>query len=747
MSRLARWLSCAAILLPAMAHAQSLGLKLRMESELQPIPPDEQQTEPSAVFVEAERVSGQQGETVQAAGHVRLRTRGRTIFADEVVYEPVDEKITATGNVRVDRLGDVLECSSVELDMKKDTAYAVSPEYHFRALGARGRADKLFVEGKSKVRAENGTYSTCATPGKDWFLRVRKLDLDRDKDEGVARHATVVFKSVPILYTPYIDFPLSNQRKSGLLSPTYGTTGKSGFELTVPLYLNLAPNYDATIAPRFLAKRGLMVNNEFRYLTDRMGGQASAEILPNDRGRDGERRYALALRHNQQLTSRLSGALNLQKASDDLYFVDLSNRLATTSITNLPRDASLQYNGGWWNLSGRTQKFQTLQDPRAPITPPYARVPQVSLTALRQDLLGFDASVSSEFVAFSHPTLLNGRRLTLYPSVTYPLQTSYATIVPKLGLHQTFYDLDSSAASATPDANYSRTLPVFSMDSTVTFERNTSFLGTPLLQTLEPRLYYVYIPFRDQSQLPVFDTAVADFNLAQVFSENQFVGGDRINDANQLTGAVSSRFIDPLEGSERLRLTLGQRFFFGDQKVTLPNTAIRTQNRSDLLAAVTGRMTASWYADAALQYDIARRRPYRSTYSVRYTPEPGKILNFGYRFNRGTFEQADVSTQWAFNDQWSVVGRFAYSLQDRRATTTIAGIEYNAGCWVGRFVMQEFVAFTDDSVRAFFFQLELNGLSRIGSNPLEILRQNVSGYQRLNALPQSQLNDDYYPTQ
>lgn len=747
MPRLARWLSCAAILLPAMAHAQSLGLKLRMESELQAIPADEQQSEPSAVFVEAERVSGQQGETVQAAGHVRLRTRGRTIFADELVYQPDGEKITASGNVRVDRLGDTLECSRVELDMKQDTAYAESPEYYFRALKARGRADKLFVEGKSKVRAENGTYSTCAVPKKDWFLRVRKLELDREKDEGVARHATVVFKNVPILYTPYIDFPLSNQRKSGLLSPTYGTTGKSGFELIVPIYFNLAPNYDATVAPRFLAKRGLMFNNELRYMTDKATGQASAEFLPNDRERDGERRYALAFRHNQNLTDRLSGALNLQKASDDLYFVDLSNRLAATSITNLPREASLQYNGGWWTLSGRTQKYQTLQDPRAPITPPYARLPQVSLTALRQDIQGFDANLSSEFVAFSHPTLLNGRRLTFYPSLTYPVQTSYATIVPKLGLHHTFYDLENSATSSAPNSSYNRTLPIFSLDSTVTFERNTSFFGTPLLQTLEPRLYYVYIPYRDQSQLPVFDTAVADFNLAQVFSENQFVGGDRINDANQLTGAVSSRFIDPLDGGERLRLTLGQRFFFGDQRVTLPNSVVRTQNRSDLLAAITGRMTTSWYADAAVQYDVNERRPYRSTYSVRYTPEPGKVLNLGYRFNRGTFEQTDFSTQWSFNDQWSVVGRFAYSLRDRRATTTIAGIEYNAGCWIGRFVMQEFVTFTQDSVRAFFFQLELNGLSRIGSNPLEILRQNVTGYQRLNALPQTQFNDDYYPTQ
>ncbi|MGE4057061.1 MAG: LPS-assembly protein LptD, partial [Vicinamibacterales bacterium] len=658
-------------------------------------------------------------------------------------YSLKDEQLTATGNVRVDRRGDILEGSSVKLDLNKDTAYAESPEYYFRQLNARGKADSLTVTGKTKIHAENGTYSTCEIPEDNWFLKVRRLDLDREKDEGVARHVKVYFKNVPFLYTPYLDFPLSNKRKSGLLSPTYGTTGKSGFEFTQPIYLNLAPNYDATIAPRFLAKRGLMLNNEFRYLGRKLNGMLSAEFLPNDRDRQGERRYALAWRHTQAFTNRLSGYVNLQKASDDLYFVDLSNRLAATSISNLPREAAFNYSGGWWTLSGRTQKYQTLQDPKAPITPPYARLPQVTLKAMRPDVRGFDLQFASELVSFSHPTLLNGRRLTLYPSAAYPVQRAFGTVTPKIGLHQTYYTLDGSATEST----INRSIPIFSLDGTMTFERDTSFLGTPLLQTLEPRLYYVYIPYHDQSQVPVFDTALADFNLAQVFSENQFVGGDRINDANQLTGAVSTRFIDPLDGRERLRLTLGQRFFFGEQRVTLPNVLPRTESRSDLLAAITGRMTDSWYADVALKYDVNERRPDRSTVSVRYNPAPGKVLNFGYRFNRDSFEQTDISAQWILNDRWSGVGRWSYSLPDRRSTTLIAGIEYNAGCWVGRFVMQEFVTLTQDSVRAFFVQLELNGLSKIGSNPLEILRQNVAGYQKINALPQTQFNEDYYPQQ
>ncbi|MBI1394577.1 MAG: LPS assembly protein LptD [Betaproteobacteria bacterium] len=743
MSHLARWLIVAAISLPGMAAGQSLGLKLRLDRELRPIPPDEQTDQESTLFIAADELSGTEGDYVDAAGHVRLRTRGRVVFADKLFYSLRDDTLTATGHVRVDRRGDVLEGKSVTVNMRNDSAYAESPEYYFRQLNARGKAEKLFIDSKTHIRALGATYSTCKVPEDDWYLRVGKLDLDRKEDEGVARNVMVFFKNIPLLYTPYIDFPLSNRRKSGLLTPTYGTTGKSGFEFTQPVYLNLAPNFDATIAPRFLAKRGLMLNNEFRYLMPSFRGIASVEYLPNDRDRQGERRYALALRHDEAFSNRLTGYLNLQKASDDLYFVDLSNRLAVTSISNLPREAGFTYAGGWWTLSGRTQKFQTLQDPRAPIVPPYARLPQLTLTALEPDVRGFEAQLYSEFVSFSHPTLLNGRRFTLYPSLSYPLQRSFVTITPKLGLHQTFYDLDRS----TLPSNESRTIPTFSLDSTVTFERDTSFLGTPLLQTLEPRLYYVYIPYHDQSRLPVFDTALADFNLAQAFSENQFVGGDRINDANQLTGAVTSRLIDPLDGRERLRLTLGERFFFGEQRVTLPNTPPRTQSRSDLLAAATGRMTGAWYIDSALTYDVNERHQDRSSLSLRYNPVPGKVLNAGYRFNRDSFEQTDLSAQWALNDRWSTVGRWSYSLRDRRSTTVIAGIEYNAGCWVGRFVMQEFVTLTQDSVRAFFVQLELNGLSKIGSNPLDILRQNVAGYQNINALPQTQFNEDYYPLQ
>ncbi|MCW5623621.1 MAG: LPS-assembly protein LptD [Burkholderiales bacterium] len=740
MHRLRRWLLAVFMVAPFPGHAQDLGLKLRLQPSLMPPPVEDTAAEDAPLFIDADRMSGTQDESVQASGDVRLRSRGRTLSADKFFYSIKDEQFTAEGNVRLDRSGDVLEADKVFFDVAKEQGYADSPEYYFRAMQARGKASKIYLDSKTRYRAEEATYSTCEVPEDGWYLKVNKLDLNRDKNKGTARGAKLIFKDWPILYTPYIDFPLSNARKSGLLAPTYGTTRQSGFEFTVPLYLNLAPNYDATIAPRVLARRGVMVNSEFRYLNQRFNGLLNAEYLANDQV-TGDTRYGLAFRHNHQLTQQLSGYLNLQKVSDDRYFIDLSNRLAVTTQRNLPREGGLTWQGGWWSVFGRAQSFQTLQDPAAPLVPPYARLPQLLFNGLRANEKGFDINMQAEYAAFDHPTLITGNRSTFYPSVSYPLQRSFVNVVPKLGLNYTHYQLDQRFGVPNQD----RTLPVFSLDGTMTFDRTTQIRGKTYLQTLEPRLFYVYIPYRDQSMLPVFDSGLADFNLAQIFTENQFVGGDRINDANQLTAAISSRLIDPDDGSERIKATIAQRTYFADQRVTLPNTAIRTQNRSDVLAAITGRITKSWYTDLAAQFDTQDSRIDRSSYVLRYNPEPGRVLNLGYRFNRDSFEQADVSGQWPLTDRWSFVGRYTYSLQDRRTTTIIGGVEYNEGCWAARFVMQQFVTFTQTETRALFFQLEFTGLSRLGSNPLEILRQNVFGYQPMNALPQTTFNEDSYP--
>ncbi len=753
MTFLRRSLVAAALLCPLAATAQQPGLKLKPQTYLLP-PPEQDVVDDPILFLEADRVSGTAGERIDASGNVKLRSRGRVLQAENLSYDTQREQVEASGGVRLDRRGDVLETERLSFDLRNERGVAESPEYFFRDLKARGKAEKFWLDSRTRYRAEGATYSTCEVPEKDWYLKLRKLDIDRDKEKGTARGATVRVRDVPVLYFPWLEFPLSDARKSGLLSPFWGTSGKSGFEFTQPIYLNLAPNYDATIAPRFLAKRGLMLNSEVRYLGRDYNGMFTGQYLDSDRERQGDTRYGFSYRHTQAITPQLGFYTNLQKVSDDNYFVDLSNRLAITSQTNLPREGGFTYSGGWWNARLRAQSFQTLQDPKAPITPPYFRLPQLTYNAQGTNVRGFDLGLQTEYVDFSHPTLLTGQRAIAYPSASYPLQTAFVNVVPKVGLHYTAYNLTGQGVE---DAT--RALPIFSLDNTVTFERTTRLYGSAYTQTLEPRLYYVYIPFKDQTRLPVFDTAVADFNLAQIFTENQFVGGDRINDANQLTAALSTRFVDPTSGQERLKATVAQRFYFSPQRVTLdsvlPGTAVRSTsssgqnnlNRSDLLFAVNGRLSEAWYLDAAVKLDINDNRPDRQSYTARYNPRPGSVFNFGYRYFRGSYDQIDLSGQWPLTDRWYGVGRYAYSLLDQRAVTTIAGLEYNADCWIGRIVIQEFATFTGVSNRSIYFQVELNGLSRLGSNPLGVLRQNVIGYQRLNTLNQGQYQDDYYPVQ
>jgi LPS-assembly protein len=544
-------------------------------------------------------------------------------------------------------------------NLDSESGYFEKPAYRFQQYRARGSADRMVMESPTKVRVDKATYTNCDVGDDDWFLRVDKLDLDRQRDVGVAHNATVVFKGLPLLYSPYLDFSLSGHRKSGLLPPIIGSTGQSGFEVTQPFYWNIAPNRDATIAPRVLARRGVLLNTEFRYLEPRLGGEMRGEYLPDDRETD-EDRYGYSWQHRQQFGYGFSGAFNVQGVSDDTYFTDLSEQIAATSQTNLPREGNLFYDGSWWNLNARVQRFQTLQDPLAPVTPPYARAPQLTVNVNRQTDYYLDLGLQGEYVDFDHPFLLNGKRRILYPSVSVPLQTSYFLLTPKIGYHDTHYAFEDPSL---PDQT--RGLPIYSIDSAVTFERNARLRGRDFIQTLEPRLYYVYIPFRPQDQLPIFDTAVADFSLAQIFTENQFTGGDRINDANQLTAALSSRLINPGNGEEQLRFVLGQRYYFKEQQVTL-NTAPRDSDRSDVLAAMTGRITPNWLTDVSLQYSANTSRMEQSNVALRYQPEIGKVMNFGYRFTRDTLEQVDLSSQWPIGGRWTGLARWNYTLRDDR---------------------------------------------------------------------------------
>ncbi len=703
-------------------------LALRMDKTFMAMAEPQQET-PS--FVEADRIEGKQGEQIEATGNAVLRKHGQSIRADKMLYFQTSSELDAQGSVVLEQAGNTMSGPHLHLNLDTSVGTMEQPTYFLAETQGRGAADVMHIQDKQHYTLDNATYTTCAADNEDWTLKMRGLELDREQQVGVAHHAWVEFMGVPILYSPYMDFPLGDGRKSGLLSPIFGGTSKGGTELTLPYYWNIAPNYDATISPRLMTKRGLMLNNEFRYLNTAYRGEMHLDMLPNDKVAN-QNRGRFSLNHNQTLAEGWTGYVNFNRVSDNAYFRDLADGVTTTSQVNLSQEGGVTYGGGWWTAVARVQQYQTLQDPAAPIAIPYARLPQLTLNA-SQNYAGATFALASEYVDFSHPTALNAQRLVIAPSVAYPLVSAPAYYVtPKLTMHSTHYVMGVNNLTAL--ANASRTLPIFSLDSGMAFERDLNLFGTNYLNTLEPRAFYSYVPYKDQSLLPNFDSAQADFNFVQMFSENRFFGSDRVGDANQLTLAVTTRFLEQANGAERLKLTLGERFSVQAPRVNLiaPTT---TSNRSDVLLAATGQLTDAWSLDSEFQYDPNQSHTQRYNMAARYRPEPGKALNLGYRFARNALRQVDLSAQWPLSSRWHAVGRWNYSLQDNRILEAIAGLEYNQSCWMLRLVMQRFTVGTQQANTGFFVQLELNDFVKLGSDPLSVLKNSVPGYTKLNDKP------------
>jgi LPS-assembly protein len=739
-----RFLLLAAVWALSLPAGAQQGLQLKTQPTLILVPPSLKEEVP--LFIDADRLQGRQQGDIEAEGNVRLRRRGYATQAEWLRYEQPTQELNAEGNVRVEIGADVLEGPRLRFNLGTERGEMDRPRYTlhqapavigerqvFQEADARGTAERLLFEGPGQYRAERTEYTTCSPGNETWHIRARDLTIDRDRDVGVAHNASIEFMGTPIFYSPYLSFSLHQERKTGFLTPHYGSSNTSGAELTVPFYINIAPNRDATIAPRIMTKRGVLVNGEFRYLEPTYRGETRADVLPNDDARGGEQRWAYQVRHAQSLPSGWDSALRLQRVSDDNYFTDLGTKVSQTSQVTLPSDLTFGRLANWGNagsysLDAIVQRWQTLQvDPATPVTPPYNRLPQISLAAAHQDLLRTELDFLGQYSNFDHPTFVSGQRALAYPSLSLPLHVPYAYFTPKAGVTLTRYLIDENTSGY---VTQNRTVPIFSADSGMTFERPTTLWGTSYFQTLEPRLYYLYIPFRDQSQIPVFDSAQQDVNFATIYAENQFSGWDRINNANQITVGVSSRLIASDTGAQLLRVGVAQRYYFEPQLVTLPGVAPRSGDTSDLLAALVGSVAQHWTVNAGLQYSTDTSQLQKFDIGTRYLPRQGQVLNLSYRDTRDVLQQSDISAQWPMGKGWTALGRWNYSFLDHRTLEGLLGAEYNGDCWVLRLVAHRFVTTTLESQMSYFVQLELNGVSRIGSNPLEAVRRNIGGYYR-----------------
>ncbi len=712
--------------------------------------------EPGATTIDAQRLEVYLDRKMHAIGDAELHQNGQAIFGDRIDYDVLNEALHVIGNTRIEQGGNTVTGSELRMKLDERIGEMKEPVFTMRTTSAnatptpgapkfaRGDAKSVQFEGPDKERLFGARYTTCEAGDDSWFLRASELELDHHTDTGTAKHASVEFKGVPILYTPWIDFPFHNQRKSGFLSPSWATTSRSGLDITLPYYWNIAPNMDATLGARYMSKRGMQAVGEFRYLEENYSGEDRVEYLASDNN-TGDSRYFVNLKHRQNFGNGWSGDFNIERVSDDQYFADMTTHIITTSRVNLPQQASLNWGNGTWNFNALAQQYQTLDK----LSYPYQRLPQLTLTGAK-DWDWLSGSLYTQFVRFDRsdnaPSAVTGNRFTAYPSISLPLGTSYGYVTPKFGVHYTKYDLSGNTALTLNGVadNYesdTRVLPIFSVDSGLYFDRDFRVVRNRYTQTLEPRIFYAYIPYQDQRRLPLFDTAESDLNLSTLFSENQYTGNDRVNNANQISLAVTSRLIDASTGIQRLAATIGQRFYFSGQKVMLnPNTAPREADTSDIITAVTARLLNHWNVDAGWQYNTDADQTVKSNIGARYNPEAGKTLNLSYRYTRNTqtlnqLEQIDLSTEWPFAPRWYGLARVNYSIAEKRPIETLAGAEYDAGCWQARAVMQRVETATANANYALYFQLELGGLASIGTSPLTLLKRSIPGYSSSALVP------------
>lgn len=691
-------------------------------------------------FLRGQKLQGVAERETVVTGNAELRRGGTVLQADEIRYQQVEDVVKAQGQVRLIRDGNLYQGPSMRYEMDTDNGELGPGEFTLISTGGRADAERTEFQGKDLLKFFNTRYSTCRRGDDSWYLQAAQIDIDNNEGVGTARNAYVVFQGVPLLASPYLQFAINEQRRSGFLTPSFGVSSIRGVEIDAPYYWNIAPNRDYTLTPRVLSKRGLQLGNEFRYLEPGYNGITLLDLMPNDRP-NGKRRWVFDSRHSQQFKAGWSGYWSVARASDDSYFDDFSRSVVPISTRQLAQEGGISYGAAYWSVSTRVQKFQVLQDAKRTVGIPYERVPQISVRAQRYDVAGFDLGAEADYTRFAHPTLVTGSRSVITPFISYPVLTPFWSFTPKVSLNLASYSLDSQRLTpgSTVRASFQRAIPTLSLDTSLTFERDTRWFGSDLLQTFEPRLFYVKTPYKDQSAAPLFDTGVPDLNFAQLFAENRFSGLDRVADADQLTVAISSRFIEPDNGNERLRATVGQRFYFENQRVNATTSnSVSVAQKTDFLVSLGGQITRAIAADATAQFDATTHRATRSSAGVRYSPVTGQFVSATYRLTRDSItarrsvEQIDLAAQWSLGGGWIGVARMNYSTLDRKVSESLLGLEYRRDCWSLRAVLQRFPTGTGAVDTSIFFQLNLNGFTSVGSSPNEALQRNIPGYRPIN---------------
>lgn len=725
-------------------------------------------------FLESKDMRGDGQSNVVLQGDASVRRQDAVIKANIINYNKRVGVMDAQGNARLIRDGNIVTGPSITYNTDDGTASIDQPNFWLESGGA-GVGSWADVYNRNQMSLTDVTYSGCPCPDPSWYIETEKLDLDFAENEGVARNAVLYFKDVPILASPYLTFPLKKERKSGFLLPTFGSTTNTGADYTQPYYFNLAPNYDMTMQLRAMSKHGLQLGDEFRYMGDGYSGYMAGTYLNKDIT-TGTDRWLYSATHMQTFGKGFYGFYSLNGVSDDNYFQDFASiAVNQASITYLPKMASLGWADQYWQTGVSVLTFQTIAPTGSTVVPQYNKVPEYTVNGARFDYGGFDFQTQNTVTSFQMPLdrrfalgpngslrwKPDGERAQSYSSISYPIVKPGWFVTPKVALslsqYQTeWYGLENYYGYGQPSA--SRALPIMSVDSGMTFDRDTTFFGKPSLQTFEPRAYYLRVPYRDQSQIPVYDTTLADLNFSSIFQENIFAGSDRINNANQVTLAMTTRWLDADTGFERLSLGLAQQFYFEDQYVTLPYEVPRTDTRSLYLLGASAALTDTTSTAATFQYNPYTTQWDRMQLVTRWRPQRLATLSLSYRYQINPPPEAIYQTpgqnqvsaafQWPLAKKWYGVGRVDYTFNKVDAQSTIdptvtvaqpkitqaiLGLEYKGDCcWSGRMVFQRYVVSADQTNTGVFFQLELGGLGALGQNPMGLLGRSIPDYQNIN---------------
>lgn len=717
-----------------------------------PIPPGTPVGNPSLsdIEIQAEDVHYEAGGTSTLKGRVSIRQPGRRIDADEAELTQAQNEGRFKGNILIAEPGLLLTGDQAEFDFTTQRARIQRTEFVSSAINAHGRADQIERNPDGRLRIARGVYSTCPPDDRTWDFEARNIRLNQDTGRGEVSHAVLHVKDLPVLYVPYFNFPIDERRQTGILIPRFGNTNDGGFDFALPIYLNLAPNYDATLTPRLMSRRGTMLEGEFRYLLPRLGvGQVEAGLLPNDALYNDRDRKSLAWRQSGSPAPNLQVNTDVNYVSDNAYFIDLGTDLSIVNTAFQERKGEAIYTQGEsWSLTGRVQGYQTIDPLITDVGKPYARLPQLLFTAGRPVARGVAPALQSELVYFERKVddasgpEVNGGRFAFDPSLSYVLEAPAGRLVPRLRLRTLNYELSGSGVAG-GNAHESVVVPDASVDGSLVFERQQG----RYLQTLEPRAFYLYAPFRNQDQLPNFDTANTTFTYQQLFRDSRFAGGDRLDDANQLSLGLTSRIITPESGEEVVRASLGQILYLRDRKVRLDPTApIATDSSSGLAAQVAAPIGRGWSstADALWTPDLQHASQYGVNFN--YLPETrDRLANFGYNFRRKdvalgqqALRQAHVSFVQPFGPGWQFLGLWQYDLLGKEVQEQVAGMQYEACCWKVRLFDRRFLADPDDispgarrERRAVFIEVELKGLAGISSGVKSLLSNNMFGYNQL----------------